>query len=126
MSKIERIAVIGAGLMGHGIAQIFASQGYAVTLMDLDQPLLDDALKRIRSNLTLMAERGLGLSEGIDPALSRIRITVEMAESVDGVQFVIEAVSENLDLKKRVFKDLDTLSPADSILATNTSVISIT
>jgi 3-hydroxybutyryl-CoA dehydrogenase len=126
MAMIENVAVIGAGLMGHGIAQIFADQGYAVTLMDLEPSLLSGALKKIRSNLSLMAERGIGRPEDMDNALSRIRTTLEMKEAAEGSQFVIEAVSENLELKQKVFRELDSLCPPDTILATNTSVISIT
>ena len=126
MSKIEKIAVIGAGLMGHGIAQIFSVQGYTVTLMDLKPDLLEEALKKVRSNLMLMAERGLCRAVDIDPALSRITTTVDMAEAAQGCQFVVEAVSENPELKQNVFKALDALCPPETILATNTSVISIT
>ncbi|MBN1848499.1 MAG: 3-hydroxyacyl-CoA dehydrogenase family protein [Deltaproteobacteria bacterium] len=126
MSDIQNIAVIGAGLMGHGIAQIFAVRGYLVRLMDLDQDLLAEALKKIRGNLTLMAEKGIGLQDDIDSALSRITTTRYMAEAAQGSQFVVEAVSENLQLKQKVFKELDSQSPPETILATNTSVISIT
>ena len=126
MSKIEHIAVIGAGLMGHGIAQIFAVNGYSVTLMDVKEELLSKALENARSNLTLMAERGIGRPEDIDPALSRIKTTGEMSEAAKGSQFLVEAVSENSELKQKVFRELDSLCPANTILATNTSVISIT
>ncbi|UCF57961.1 MAG: 3-hydroxyacyl-CoA dehydrogenase family protein, partial [Deltaproteobacteria bacterium] len=126
MSTIENIAVIGAGLMGHGIAQVFALRGYSVALMDVKEELLSKALEGIRSNLTLMAEKGIGRREDIDPALSRIKTTLDMAEAADGVQCVVEAVFENLELKQKIFKELDTLCPRDTILATNTSVISIT
>ena len=126
MSELRNIAVIGAGLMGHGIAQIFANQGYAVTLMDLEPALLSEALKRIRSNLDLMAEKGILDRKDIDPALSRIRTSLSMEEAAKGAGFILEAVSENLELKQEVFRKLDSLSPPDTILATNTSVISIT
>lgn len=126
MPQIEQIAVIGAGLMGHGIAQIFANQGYDVMLMDLEPALLSGALEKIRSNLSLMAERGMGRPEDIDPALSRIRTTVKTAEAAEGSRFIVEAVSENPALKQKVFKELDSVCPPDTILATNTSVISIT
>jgi 3-hydroxybutyryl-CoA dehydrogenase len=112
--------------MGHGIAQIFATRGYAVTLTDVKEELLSKALEGVRSNLTLMAEKGIGLREDIDSALSRIKTTVDMAEAADGAHCVIEAVFENLELKQKIFQDLDALCPAETILATNTSVISIT
>jgi 3-hydroxybutyryl-CoA dehydrogenase len=126
MSHAKCIGVIGAGLMGHGIAQIFAIQGYTVALMDVKEELLSKALDGVRSNLTLMAEKGIGSREDIDPALSRIKTTVDMAEAADGAECVIEAVFENLELKQKIFQDLDALCPEETILATNTSVISIT
>ena len=122
----QRVGVIGAGLMGHGIAQIFATRGYSVTLTDVKEELLSKALAGVRSNLTLMAEKGIGSQEDIDPALAQIKTTVSIEEAVDGVQFVVEAVFENLELKQKIFEELDALCPRDTILATNTSVISIT
>ena len=122
----QRVSVIGAGLMGHGIAQIFATRGYAVTLTDVKEELLSKALEGVRSNLTLMAEKGIGRREDIDSILARIKTTVDMAEVADGAQCVVEAVFENLELKQKIFQDLDALCPEGTILATNTSVISIT
>lgn len=126
MSQITHVGVIGAGLMGHGIAQIFALRGYSVVLMDINEELLSKALEGIRSNLVLMAEKGIGRLEDIDPALSRIRTTVDIAEAARGAHFLVEVVSENLELKQEIFKELDSLCPPETILATNTSVISIT
>ena len=126
MSEIKNIAVIGAGLMGHGISQIFAVKGYPVTLMDLNRDLLSSALKNIRSNLTVMADNNLGAHSEIDSVISGIKTTTDMKDAVANTDFVVEAVSENLDLKQKVFKELDDLCPRDTILATNTSVISIT
>ena len=112
--------------MGHGIAQIFAVKGYGVTLMDLNLDLLSEALKKIRANLILMAEKGIGRQEDINPVLSRITTTKDMVRAIQGCQFVVEAVSENSALKQKVFKELDSQCPPETILATNTSVISIT
>ena len=126
MSHAKCVGVVGAGLMGHGIAQIFATRGYSVTLTDVKEELLTKALEGVRSNLTLMAEKGIGSREDIDPTLSRITTTVDMAEAADGAHCVIEAVFENLELKQKIFQDLDALCPEETILATNTSVISIT
>ena len=123
---IKNIAVIGAGLMGHGIAQIFALRGYSVSLMDLKQELLTKALENIRSNLTLMAQKGIGHTDDIEPAMGRIKTTLDLNEAAAGVQFVVEAVNEDLVLKQRIFEELDALCPEGTILATNTSVISIT
>ena len=126
MSQSQGVGVIGAGLMGHGIAQIFAVRGYSVALMDVKEELLSKSLEGVRSNLTMMAEQGIGRQEDIDPILSRIKTTVDMAEAADGAQCVIEAVFENLELKQKIFQDLDSLCLEETILATNTSVISIT
>jgi 3-hydroxybutyryl-CoA dehydrogenase len=126
MSKINDIAVIGAGLMGHGIAQIFAANGYQVSLFDLEEPILSKALEGIRSNLTLMAGKGIGHTDDIEQILSRIRTTVDLQDAVAGVQFVVEAVIEDLGVKQQLFQKIDGLCPPESILTTNTSVISIT
>ena len=126
MSKIENIAIIGAGMMGHGIAQIFANGGYSVTLMDLNNDLLVQAIENIRSNLILMAEKNIGTQQDIEPIISRIKTTTDLAEAASCANFIVEAISENLVLKQKVFQKLDALCQRDTILATNTSVISVT
>ncbi|MBN1905576.1 MAG: NAD(P)-binding domain-containing protein [Deltaproteobacteria bacterium] len=126
MSEMQNISIIGAGLMGHGIAQVFAQNGYPVTLMDLNEEFLANAAKNIRANLTLMAENGIGSYKDIDSVISRIKFTMEMSEAVSEADFVVEAVSEKLDLKQNIFQQLDSLCRRETILATNTSVISIT
>ncbi len=126
MSKLENIAIIGAGLMGHGIAQIFALHGHPVTLMDLQDDLLSHAIENIHANLSLMAQKGIVASAEIQPAIQRIKTTTDLKEAAFQAQFVVEAVLEKLELKQEIFQDLDSLSPPDTILATNTSVISIT
>ena len=124
--EIKNISIIGSGMMGHGIAQVFAAQNYNVVLLDVQQELLSKAIDGIRSNLTFLAQRGMGKKKEIEPILRRIRTTLDLKEALSGTQFVIEAVSENLALKQKIFQDLDSLSPPETILATNTSVISIT
>jgi 3-hydroxybutyryl-CoA dehydrogenase len=126
MADITKIAVIGAGLMGHGLAQIFALSGRDTALVDLSQELLDTALTNVRANLTLMAEKGIVAETDIEPALSRITTCTDMKDAVQGAGFVIEAVVEKLEVKQKLFKELDAICPPDVILATNTSVISIT
>jgi 3-hydroxybutyryl-CoA dehydrogenase len=123
---IRNIAVIGAGLMGHGIAQVFASKNYNVHLLDVNDELLAKAMGNIRSNLSLMARKGVIPESEINKIISRIKTTTNMDEVTSGVQLVIEAVTENLELKQKLFQDLDRLCPPPTILATNTSVISIT
>ena len=124
--NIRNVAVIGAGLMGHGIAQIFASKNYNVHLLDVKDELLAKAIENIRSNLSTMARKGIGLESEIEPAISRIKTTTNMGEATSDAQLVIECVTENLELKQKVFKDLDQLCPPETILASNTSVMSIT
>lgn len=126
IGRIRKVAIVGAGLMGHGLAQIFAGKGKEVILMDLSEDLLKKGLAGIRSNLSLMAEHGIGKREEIEGVLSRVRTTTNLGEAAKEAQFVVEAVSENLDLKQKIFQDLDSLCPPDAVLATNTSVISIT
>jgi 3-hydroxybutyryl-CoA dehydrogenase len=125
VGQIRKVAIIGAGLMGHGLAQIFAGKGKDVILMDLNEDLLKKGFAGIRSNLSLMAEHGIGKAEEIEGVLSRVRTTTDLGEAKEA-QFVVEAVSENLDLKQNIFRDLDSLCRPDAILATNTAVISIT
>ena len=125
-SKKETIAVVGAGLMGHGIAQIFAAKGHHVWITDIEETILDQAMKNIRKNLVLFAERNLFSQNDIESTLSRIRTTTSLEQAAEKADVVIEAVSENLELKQTLFKTLDAVCPASSILCTNTSVISIT
>ena len=112
--------------MGHGLAQIFAGGGYDVALLDLSPELLEKALVNVRANLRLMAEKGIGSETDIEPIVARIKTTTDMKEAVQGAGFIIEAVVEKLDVKQKLFKELDAICPPDVILATNTSVISIT
>lgn len=123
---IRNIAVIGAGMIAPGVAQVFATKNYNVCIFARRQDALPVAIERIRSTLSTMAERGLGLTSEIEPVISRIRTTTELSEAAAGAHLVIECVSENLDLKQQFFHDLDRLCPPQTILATNTSVISIT
>jgi len=123
---VRNISVIGAGLMGHGIAQIFAARNYSVHLLDIKGELLSKAVESIRSNLSMMAKKGVISESEIDTVISRIKTTTNMGEATSDAQLVIEAVTENLDLKQKVFQDLDQLCPQETILATNTSVFSIT
>jgi 3-hydroxybutyryl-CoA dehydrogenase len=124
--SIGTISVIGAGLMGHGIAQVFVTRGYEVCLMDVDQGRLEKARANIRDNLELLAANGIGEAQDIDAAIGRITTTTRLEETALRADFVVEAVSEKLDLKRDLFRDLDSLCPPETVLATNTSVISIT
>ena len=125
MSTPERIMVVGAGLMGHGIAQIFALHGHPVWLVDSNAQSLDSAQERVRANLTNMAKHGVDLGADIQESLDRISTTADMAVCAD-CDFVIEAVFENLELKQHIFADLDRMCPPETVLCSNTSVMSIT
>jgi len=126
MPNSEHIAIIGAGMMGHGIAQIFAGHGHRVSLLDVSDEVLAKAVETIRANLTLLAQKGIGRAEDIEPTIKRVKVTRDLKEAASGAQFIIEAVSEELDLKQRLFQELDAICSPETILATNTSVISIT
>ena len=118
--------MIGAGLMGHGIAQVFASKNYNVHLLDVKDGLLSKAVENIRLNLSMMAREGVGLESEIETIIRRIKTTTDMGVATSDAQLVIEAIPENLELKQKVFQELDQLCPPKAILTTNTSVISIT
>ncbi len=122
----QSVTVIGAGLMGHGIAQIFALSGREVWLNDLEESMLQQAIGNIQNNLIILAENGLVNAEEVDPALARIKTTTSLDQAAAPADYVVEAVSENLELKQSIFKRLDSLCRPDTILSTNTSVISIT
>jgi 3-hydroxybutyryl-CoA dehydrogenase len=122
----ENIAVIGSGMMGHGIAQIFAARGHEVILSDISEEFLAKAIENVRKNMVFLSDNGIGSKEEIESAISRIRTTRSLKEAVSGAQVVIEAVSENLELKQKLFQEMETCCAPDTILASNTSVISIT
>ena len=122
----ERIAVIGGGMMGSGIAQIFAAAGHLVTLQDVYPEVLQRALEIIRGNLTFLSENGLFEAAGVEAAVGRVTTTTDLEQAVAGADFVVECVFENLELKQRVFEDLDGVCSPETVLASNTSVMSIT
>jgi 3-hydroxybutyryl-CoA dehydrogenase len=125
LSGIRQIAVIGAGLMGHGIAQVFARKDYSVTLYDLNTSILKTALSQIQSNLEPFIEAGLETKERVEKLLSNIRISVVLGQAVKEADFVIEAAPEDLDLKKDLFEELDHTCSREAILASNTSTLPI-
>ena len=122
----EQIAVIGSGLMGHGIAQVFASQGYAVIVTDPNESSLKTVPDRIRANLNTMLEHGITFADDIDTIIERISLTTDMGDACQDVNFVIEAVFEDMKLKQQIFSELDATCPEETILCSNTSVMSIT
>ncbi len=123
--NINTIAIVGAGFIGPGIAQVFASQGYQVWLMDVKQETLPQAIDSIRANLAQMVREAVMSQAAVAPILGRIQTTTDMRAAVLKAQLVIEAVTENSELKQKIFRELDSFCPLETVLATNTSVISI-
>jgi len=120
------VAVIGSGTMGNGIAHVFAQHGFAVALIDISQPALDRALGTIAKNLDRQVAKGTLAETDKIATLGRIRSFTTIAEGVAGAELVVEAATENADLKLQIFRELDRYAPAGALLASNTSSISIT
>ena len=123
---MKNIAVIGAGTMGNGIAHVFAQSGYQVTLIDLSKEALEKALRTITKNLDRQLAKDKISAEDKAKTLDRISVNTNMDAGVQGAELVVEAATENTDLKLKIFKQLDELADENTILATNTSSISIT
>lgn len=122
----KRVVVVGAGTMGHGIAQVFAQGGLEVGLVDTTPEILDRALRKTAASLEVLAEHGLLPEEELDLILQRIHPTTDLEEALQGgAQFVIEAVFEVPDLKREIFEKLESLLPANTVLASNTSSLDI-
>ena len=124
--EIKKICVLGAGLMGSGIAQMAAEAGYEVSMRDIEDRFVQGGLKTIRKNYERAVNKGKMTQEQADGVLARIQGVVDLAAAVQGAQVVIEAVVENMDLKKQVYRDLEQFSAKDTIFASNTSGLSIT
>ncbi len=122
---VKKIAVIGAGDMGHGIAACFLIAGYTVTLRDIQQAFVDRGVIGIRKSFEKFVAKGKMTSEAYAEAMNRLICTVEMKEAVQDADFIIEAVPEKMEIKKSVFEDLDRYAPSHAILASNTSNMSI-
>ena len=120
------ISVIGAGQMGNGIAHVFAQNGHSVTLVDLSQENLQKAIGTIGKNLDRQLTKGTITADQREATLKNINSVTDLAQGVAQADLVVEAATENIDLKFRIFRDLDQHAPKDCILASNTSSISIT
>jgi enoyl-CoA hydratase/3-hydroxyacyl-CoA dehydrogenase len=123
---VKRIAMIGAGDMGHGIAACCLIGGYTVVLRDIEQKFVDRGMAGIKASFDKFKAKGKMTPEAYDSALARLIPMVDIQEAVKDADFIIEAVPENLELKKSVFADLDKYAPKHAILASNTSNMSIT
>lgn len=123
---IKQVAVIGAGTMGNGIAHVFAQSGYAVTLVDVNADQLQKAIDTITKNFDRQIAKGT-LTEAVkNTALANIKTHTDIVTGVAQADLVVEAATENIDLKLSIFKQIDEAAPAQAILASNTSSISIT
>ncbi|HEX8338461.1 MAG TPA: 3-hydroxyacyl-CoA dehydrogenase family protein [Pyrinomonadaceae bacterium] len=123
-ARVRRVAVLGAGTMGHGIAQAAAAAGFEVVLRDIDEAFVEKGLRSIESNLSKGVERGKVTDEERARALSNIRATTRLEETA-GSDLFVEAVPERLELKRETLRAVEGLGPADFIFATNTSSLSI-
>jgi 3-hydroxybutyryl-CoA dehydrogenase len=123
---MKKIAVIGAGTMGNGIAHVFAQFGYTVTLIDVSQAALDKALLTITKNLDRQVVKEAISASDKTSTLSNISLDTQMENGLQGVDLVVEAATENIDLKLKIFAELDRICAPEVILASNTSSISIT
>ena len=122
--EIKNMALLGAGMIGNGLALHFALAGYQISLYSRTQPTLDKAIESTRSNLSMLLQAPADSGE-IQKIIGRITTTTDMAKAVANAPIVIESIAEDLKLKQEVFKQLDEICPRETVLATNTSVISI-
>ncbi|MBM3118220.1 MAG: 3-hydroxyacyl-CoA dehydrogenase family protein [Chloroflexi bacterium] len=124
--EIRKICVLGAGVMGHGIAQVCAQAGYQVNLQDIKDELVQAGINKIRKFLAGGVERKKMTPDEADTILNRIEGMIDLKEAVKDVDLIIEAIVEDINIKKDVFKELDQICSADTIFASNTSAQSIT
>ncbi len=123
--SIDTVAVLGAGTMGHGIAQVCAAAGCAVRLQDIDEVAVTRGLERIRANLEKGITRGKVTEDERTGVLARLVTTTSVADAVEGADLVVEAAPESMEIKAAIFGEVDAVARADAILATNTSSLSI-
>ncbi|HOT45114.1 MAG TPA: 3-hydroxyacyl-CoA dehydrogenase NAD-binding domain-containing protein [Spirochaetota bacterium] len=124
--EIKKVCVLGAGLMGNGIAQVCAQAGYDVTMRDIEQRFIDGGMNTIKKNLNRDVEKGKITREQMDAVLGRIKPTVDLKEAAAGADVVVEVVIEVMDVKKKVYEELESIVPAHCLFFTNTSGLSIT
>ncbi len=125
-SKIKNVTVIGSGTMGNGISHVFAQHGYKVNMMDVSQAALERALGTISKNLDRQIAKASLTEADKQATLANITTFTNMKESLANADIVVEAATENIDLKNKIFEEIDMYAPEHCILATNTSSISIT
>lgn len=122
----RKVAVVGVGTMGHGIAQAFSQFGFEVILVGRREKTMKEALRRIRSNLAFFVENNIISAEESEKAYLRIEPSMNLEKAVADVEFVTEAIAEDLDLKQDCFQKMDVNAPSETVLSTNTSGLSVT
>lgn len=125
LSEIKQVCVVGAGTMGHSIAQVYAQSGFNVNLVDLDQKTLDSALEKIKLNLDLLAKYNRVSKNDIPDILNRLNPTTDLETACKDVQLVVEVVNEDRNVKRKVYSQLDEICSTDTIFASNTSELNI-
>src|SRR5262245_4014099 len=123
--SIERVGIVGAGTMGNGIAQVFARAGFTVHLVDVAQPMLDRARGTIEASLARFVQKGQLTSADRDATIGRLATTTDLNALADA-DYIVEAIVEDAEVKRKLFAALDRLARPSAILASNTSSISIT
>jgi 3-hydroxybutyryl-CoA dehydrogenase len=126
LQELKKITVLGAGIMGSGITEVFARGNFKVYMTDLTNELVSKGLEKIKASLAKATEKGKITKENANATLANIKVTTDMREACRDTNLVIEAAPEELELKKRIFKQLDDLCPREAIFATNTSGIMVT
>jgi 3-hydroxybutyryl-CoA dehydrogenase len=124
--KIRKICVLGAGLMGSGITQVCAQAGYQVAMRDIEQRFVDGGMNIIKKNLAREVEKGKRTQADMDALLGRIKPTVDMKEAASDADVVVEVIIELMEIKKKVYQELETIVKPECLFFTNTSGISIT
>jgi len=125
LEEIRTISVLGAGIMGHGIAQSFLMGGYPVWLYDIEESILETAKGHIEKNLQIFYQAGFVGKGDIEPILSRLSTTTDLKHAVERSDFITEAAPEDLSLKQGLFQRVESLCGNDTIMATNTSSLSL-
>ena len=126
LEDIEKVAIIGAGTMGAGIGLCFALSGYKIALYDVKSEQLDKALARIKSSQKILTQEGVISESEAKAAITRIAVAANLKEALNGAQFVLEAVPEILDIKQKIFVEMEPLCTSETIMTSNTSGLSIT
>ena len=124
--KVKNITVLGSGIMGHGIAQISAMSGYRVVLRDIEKQFLDKAMEKVKWSLQKLSEKNKITLDQVDEYYNNITPVIDLKEAVKEADLIIEAVPEDYNLKKKVYKELDEVSDNKVIYASNTSTLPIT